>query len=109
ELGDVFAAGDMTTFPIKQGGLATQQADHIAHGLAARFGLPVRELRPSLVLQAVLMGGREPILLRTELDWRGQPTPASLEHIHHSGPGAPTKVFGRYLTPYLEAVESAAA
>src|SRR5205085_9876044 len=38
---DVYAAGDMTTFPVRQGGLATQQADHIAHLIAADLVAPV--------------------------------------------------------------------
>jgi sulfide:quinone oxidoreductase len=40
-LDDVYAAGDATTFPIKQGGLACQLADVIAETLAARAGAAV--------------------------------------------------------------------
>ena len=36
----VYAAGDATDFPIKQGGLATQQADAVAERIAARAGAP---------------------------------------------------------------------
>ena len=36
---DVYAAGDATTFPIKQGGLATQQADAVA-GSIGRYLSP---------------------------------------------------------------------
>lgn len=35
---DVFAAGDGTDFPVKQGGIGTQQADAAAEQLAARAG-----------------------------------------------------------------------
>ena len=35
---DVFAAGDATAFPIKQGGLAAQQADAVAESIAASRG-----------------------------------------------------------------------
>ena len=35
---DVYAAGDATTFPLKQGGLATQQADAAAETIAAELG-----------------------------------------------------------------------
>ena len=38
---DVYAAGDATTCPIKQGGVATQQADAVAEAIAARLGAPV--------------------------------------------------------------------
>ena len=56
-LADVYAAGDMTTFPLKQGGLATQQADTIAHQIAARAGAAVRELDLRRVVRARLRGG----------------------------------------------------
>ena len=36
----VYAAGDGTNFPIKQGGLATQQADAVAEAIAAEVGAP---------------------------------------------------------------------
>jgi NADH dehydrogenase, FAD-containing subunit len=37
----VYAAGDATSFPIKQGGLAAQQADVAAESIAASFGAQV--------------------------------------------------------------------
>ena len=37
-ISDVYAAGDGTNFPIKQGGLATQQADAVAQAIAAEAG-----------------------------------------------------------------------
>jgi sulfide:quinone oxidoreductase len=98
---DVYAAGDMTTYPIKQGGLAAQQADRIAHSIAASLGAPVKELRATNVLRARLLGGEQPLLLRTELDWRGRPTAGTVECGDESE-GNGLKVFGRYLTPYLE-------
>jgi sulfide:quinone oxidoreductase len=104
-LPNVYAAGDMTTFPIKQGGLAAQQADRIAHTIAAALGAPVKEFRAAHVLRARLVGGARPLVLRTELDCYGQPTTATLEHSDRDTATAVTKVFGRYLTPYLEARE----
>jgi sulfide:quinone oxidoreductase len=103
-ISDVYAAGDMTTYPIKQGGLATQQADRIAHTIAASLGVPVDELRAANVLRARLLGGEQPLLLRTELDWRGRPTAGTVEYGHESE-GDGVKVFGRYLTHYLEGLE----
>ena len=38
---DVYAAGDATAYPIKQGGVAAQQADAVAEAIAARLGAPV--------------------------------------------------------------------
>ena len=40
-LEDVWAAGDATWFPVKQGGLAAQQADVAARGIAAASGAHV--------------------------------------------------------------------
>jgi sulfide:quinone oxidoreductase len=99
---DVYAAGDITTFPIKHGGLATQQSDRIAHIIAADLGLTLHELRAKPVLEVRLIGGQRPLLLRIELDEFGQPTAATLAHAHSDRQPRWTKVFGRYLTPYLE-------
>jgi sulfide:quinone oxidoreductase len=38
---DVFAAGDATTFPVKQGGIAAQQADAVAEAIAASAGADI--------------------------------------------------------------------
>ncbi len=104
-LTDVYAAGDMTAFPIKHGGLATQQADRIAQTIAADLGAPVKELRADHVLRARLLSGTHPIFLRAELDSYGAPTAATLERAERALPEASTKVFARYLTPYLEQLE----
>ena len=98
----VYAAGDMTTFPIKHGGLATQQADRIAHTIVAGLGLTPHELRGKPVLEVRLIGGQRPLLLRIELDEFGQPTTATLARTRSDRQPSWTKVFGRYLTPYLE-------
>jgi sulfide:quinone oxidoreductase len=42
ELTDVYAAGDVTSFPIKQGGLAAQQAEAAAKTIAAAAGAPIK-------------------------------------------------------------------
>ncbi|HLM85719.1 MAG TPA: FAD-dependent oxidoreductase, partial [Solirubrobacteraceae bacterium] len=107
-LSDVYAAGDMTSFPIKQGGLAAQQADLIAQRIASENGAAVKELRVQHVLRARLIGGAHPVFLRAELDERGQATAATLQHQHSEptdSPSSPEKVFGRYLTPYLQTRE----
>jgi sulfide:quinone oxidoreductase len=102
---DVYAAGDVTTFPVKQGGLAAQQADRIAHTIAAGAAASTKELRAGHVLLARLIGGRTPLILRTELDAWGQPGAAQLEQVGKHGAGSSNKVLARYLTPYLETRE----
>jgi sulfide:quinone oxidoreductase len=53
----VFAAGDCTNLPLKQGGIASQQADTAAAGIAAMVGAEVEPtpLRPQL--RALLFTG----------------------------------------------------
>jgi sulfide:quinone oxidoreductase len=65
--GRVFAAGDATAFPIKHGGLAAQQADTAAAGIArlAGAGVEPAPFRPEL--RAKLLTGREPIYLSARL------------------------------------------
>jgi sulfide:quinone oxidoreductase len=101
-LEDVYAAGDVTTFPVKQGGLAAQQADRIAHAIAAGAGAWTKELRTGHVLRARLVGGPTPTILRTELDAWGRPGAATLEHVEKDDTARANKVLARYLTPYLE-------
>jgi sulfide:quinone oxidoreductase len=102
----VFAAGDATAYPIKQGGIATQHSDVIAARLAAELGVPgaAPEFRP--VLRAVLTGGHEPRYLYAELGERLQQTSrASLEPLWPES----SKLLGRYLSPYLESLDSASS
>jgi len=101
-LDHVYAAGDITTFPIKHGSLATQQADRIALTIAAQLGVAARETRGDRVLRARLIGGPRPLLLRTELDQFGRPRTTQLERRESDPALGGSKVFGRYLTPYLQ-------
>ena len=95
---DVYAAGDATTFPLKQGGLATQQADAVAAAVAARAGAPVtsRPFRP--VLRGLLLTGGVPRYLRSESQAPGTPESEVAEHALW---WPPSKIAGRYLSPYL--------
>ncbi len=95
---DVYAAGDLTAFPIKQGGLAAQQADAVAETIAAAAGVPVepRPFRP--VLRALLLGDGTPTFLRVELGGgHGETSEASEEALWWP----PGKIVGRYLAPFL--------
>ena len=98
----VWAAGDMTTCPIKQGGLAAQQAEVAAADIAELAGAPPRAPRP-IVLRAKLLGGGRPLYLRTELDAAGRAV-ASSSFAYDEPPWWPdTKVFGRHVTPWMAA------
>ena len=99
----VYAAGDATTFPVKQGGLATQQADAVAEAVAADLGLVPDPAPFRPVLRGLLLTGGAPLYLRAELGGDREPTARTLRG-EVSGRALwwpPGKVAGRYLAPYL--------
>src|SRR3989442_7847126 len=65
-LSDVYAAGDMTQFPLKQGGIATQQADAAATSIAADAGADVKPQPFKPVLRGLLLAGFVPRFLQSE-------------------------------------------
>jgi sulfide:quinone oxidoreductase len=96
-LADVYAAGDGTTFPVKQGGLACQQADAIAELLAAAAGADVQPVPFRPVLRGRLLTGRGAQFLEHPLaggDGPGARSELRLWSAHR-------KVDGRYLSPWL--------
>jgi sulfide:quinone oxidoreductase len=91
----VWAAGDATWFPIKQGGLATQQAEVAVGGILAAAGLgPEPEpFRP--VLRGTLLTGD-----RAEF-FRGEPDTGESEMGSTPLWYPPGKLVGRRLAPFL--------
>jgi sulfide:quinone oxidoreductase len=96
---DVYAAGDITRFPVKQGGLATQQADAAAEMIAADAGARIepRPFRP--VLRGLLLTGSEPRFLRRDVAL-GTVGAATTEPLWWP----PAKLVGRRLAPLLAAL-----
>ncbi|MDX6702378.1 MAG: sulfide:quinone oxidoreductase [Baekduia sp.] len=102
---DVYAVGDCTDFPIKQGGLAAQQADIVVEHLAARAGAPVTPGLLHPVLRARMLTGERDLWLRRDLDdVEDQGTVAA-----HALWWPPDKVAGRWLAPYLAALDDTEA
>jgi sulfide:quinone oxidoreductase len=98
---DVFAAGDITAFPIKQGGLACQQADAAATRIAADAGADVTPERFAPVLRGMLLTERWTRFLRRDAAGHG-------EHADVAGRALwwpPTKIAGRELAGYLETLD----
>lgn len=102
DLRDVYCVGDAANYPIKQGGLATQQADAAALHVAALAGAAVTATPFRPVLRGRLMtGGTEQFFMKP---------------VHKAGAAVsetplwwpPTKVSGRYLTPWLAAEDPGA-
>ena len=93
----VYAAGDGTNFPIKQGGLATQQADAVAQAIAAEVGADVEAEPFRPVLRGLLLtGGDDRYLRHTVAGGDGEGEVAG-----HALWWPPTKIAGRYLSGYL--------
>jgi sulfide:quinone oxidoreductase len=93
----VYAAGDGTTFPIKQGGLGTQQADAAAEHIAARLGAPIDPKPFHPVLRGKLLTGVESLSLRHDLTGGRGEGAVSADYLWWP----PQKVGGRYLAPWL--------
>lgn len=60
----IYAAGDVTSFPVKQGGIAAQQADVAAESIAAELGVAIEPESFDPVLRGVLWTGHEPLYLQ---------------------------------------------
>jgi sulfide:quinone oxidoreductase len=92
---DVYAAGDGANFPIKQGGLATQQADAAAADIAIAAGADVdpHPFRP--VLRGKLLLGEESVNLMHDVAAGA----SSVSDDYLWWP--PHKISGRYLAPWL--------
>jgi sulfide:quinone oxidoreductase len=96
-LDGVWAAGDCTTFPIKQGGLAAQQADAAAESIAAHAGVAVDPSPFRPVLRGVLLTGRGRRWIRRSLETAGDHGESQRRALWWP----PTKIAGAHLAPYL--------
>jgi sulfide:quinone oxidoreductase len=97
-LAGVFAAGDATAFPVKQGGLAAQQADAVAETIAASLGVELdpQPFRP--ILRGLLLTGGPARYLRADISGEaGDDSTISRATLWWP----PDKIAGRYLAPYL--------
>jgi sulfide:quinone oxidoreductase len=95
-LAGVYAAGDGISYPIKQGGLATQQADAAARAIAAGLGASIEPEPFAPRLRGQLLTGLGPTYLRAG---PGQDPQDSVAFNPLWWP--PSKIAGRYLAPYL--------
>lgn len=100
----VWAAGDATDFPIKHGGVAAQQADVAAAGIAALAGAPLKPPRFDPVIEGVLLGADRPLYLSAHLTGGH----GSSSQVSRQAPWPSRgKIQARYLTPYLEKLDRA--
>ncbi|MBS1676983.1 MAG: NAD(P)/FAD-dependent oxidoreductase [Actinobacteria bacterium] len=98
----VYAAGDVTSFPVKQGGLATQQADVVAEAIAARLGAVATPGEFDPILRGVLWTGAGPRYLEGWLaGGHGEAATMTTAPPWGADQG---KIVGRYLTEFLAGV-----
>jgi sulfide:quinone oxidoreductase len=106
-MGNAYAAGDVTTFPVKQGGVATQQADVAAEAIAAELGCEVAAEPLDPILRGVLWTGAKPLYLSGYLAGGHGETSSAGEVPPWEG-GGEDKLVARYLTPFFAGLTAAA-
>lgn len=100
----VYAAGDTTSFPVKQGGIAAQQADVAAEAIAAELGVPIEPSAFDPILRGVLWTGHEPVYLQNRL--RGGDGDTSTLSTEPPWKGGKEKIVARRLTSFLAEVDA---
>jgi len=101
----VYAAGDATDFPVKFGGIASQQADTAAEAIAALAGAAIEPAPFAPVLHGALLGGPRPLYLSAHVTG-GHGSSSEVSEAPTAAP--PTKIVAKYLAPYLESRDQAA-
>lgn len=104
--GPVFAAGDAIDFPIKHGGLASQQADAAAESIAALAGVSITPKQFDPVIHGMLLTAGAPKYLTAKITG-GHGFSSEITDSPTWSPAS--KVAARYLAPYLEARDREAA
>jgi sulfide:quinone oxidoreductase len=101
---NVYAAGDCTEFPVKHGGVGSQQADAVAQSIAARAGAPVAAELFHPVIRGMLLTGDKPLYLTARITG-GHGFSSEITDSPTWDP--PNKIAAKYLAPYLDARDRA--
>jgi sulfide:quinone oxidoreductase len=96
----VYAAGDATEFPVKHGGVGSQQADAVAESIAALAGAPVSPELFHPVIRGMLLTGDKLLYLTARITG-GHGFSSEVTDMPTWDP--PSKIASKYLAPYLEA------
>ena len=97
---DVWAVGDAGGFPVKQGGIACQQADAAAAAIARRLGAEVEPMPFEPVLRGWMWDGAGGRFLRADLRGGHDESPGTSDADPLWWPVA--KVAGRFIAPFLQ-------
>ena len=103
---NVWAAGDATTFGVKQGGISAQQADAVAESIAALAGVAIEPEPFRPVLAGVLFTGGEPLRIAARIAGGDG---ANAEPVAAGALDPADKLVSRFLSPALEALPELAA
>jgi sulfide:quinone oxidoreductase len=94
----VYAAGDATSFPVKQGGLACRQADAAADAIAVQAGVGIEPEPFTAVLEGVLLTERAATFLRRDASGAAGDDSVVSDHALW---WPPAKIAGRELARHL--------
>jgi sulfide:quinone oxidoreductase len=99
DVGPIFAAGDATEFPVKHGGVASQQADTAAQAIAALAGAPVAPLPFHPIIHGMLLTDGAPLYMSAQITG-GHGFSSEVSDKPTWSPSA--KIAARYLAPRLQ-------
>jgi sulfide:quinone oxidoreductase len=102
----VYAAGDAIDFPIKHGGIGSQEADVVAQSIAALVGAGVTPEPFNPVIHGMLLTDAEPLFLTAKITG-GHGFGSEVTDAPTWEP--PSKIASTYLAPYLEQQDRAPA
>ncbi|MGA2165990.1 MAG: FAD-dependent oxidoreductase [Solirubrobacteraceae bacterium] len=102
DVGPIYAAGDALDFPIKHGGISSQQADTVALSIAALAGAPVTPEPFHPVIHGMLLTGGKPLYLTAHITG-GHGFSSEVGDTPTWSP--PAKIAARYLAPCLDAYD----
>jgi sulfide:quinone oxidoreductase len=96
--GPIYAAGDAIEFPVKHGGLASQQADTAAESIAALAGVQLAPEQFNPVIYGMLLTDDKPLYLSARITG-GHGFSSEVTETPAWSP--PAKIYAKYLAPYL--------
>jgi sulfide:quinone oxidoreductase len=102
----IYAAGDATEFAVKHGGIASQQADTVAQAIAARAGAELSPQPFHPIIRGMLLTGDKPRYLTARITGGAG---FSSEISDEPTWSPPSKIASKYLAPYLDSLDNAAA
>lgn len=102
DVGPIYAAGDVTNFAIKHGGISSQQADVVAESIAALAGAPLTPKPFNPVIHGMLLTDSKPVYLTAHIAG-GHGFSSEITDTPTWSP--PAKIAAKYLAPVLDALD----